>query len=434
MLQQVILPFTRPNINLLDQWATRIRVIKSEQNPVRSIHLSDERLNGIVEFFRDFFGDEFFLPEPAMVNIPYIKVKDSHYFLQLLVNDDYQSLLHVFEIEYVLKKTKQILPHLYRVLQINKESQAFRNYLFEAIIYCTLSDNQVEYDAKQVVDDREKEGFLYINSIKMLFECKKLYTYQMPGIDFITNIYTEFFKLWIKRPMSMNGYISIKETTEPKARKAKNIFRKTFTDYFKRVKKTNDVNYTEKLKNEEDTIIGEVIFENYNRGIFENYVTLIPDSNISFMIKPPEPTQVNEMLMHIHNTRILFRFKVSEADSVKSLIKDIDKKRQSQNKIKDMPRIFFFDNEMYRGTEFGLFNRSVINDDTAIQQYVDSKNTDDIICLVFRSYTKGSLPHWYFKVYCKPSLDRYKEVIINWTLLYKQPDFFDYVPKYIGPI
>jgi hypothetical protein len=189
MAQRFLVPMKTPQIDLLHQWATRVRVAKSEMNPKRWIQLSEERLNEVIDFFRGFFGEEFFTPEPMEIIIPVIKVKDSHWFLQLLINDDYSSLLQIFETEYLLKKIKDVQPTIYKQLRSNKGDQGFRNYLFEAILFTLLADNNIPYEGKKMLGRKEKEGFFTVAGQKALFECKKLYTYRLPGIDFIMNIH-----------------------------------------------------------------------------------------------------------------------------------------------------------------------------------------------------------------------------------------------------
>jgi hypothetical protein len=434
MAQRFLVPMKTPQIDLLHQWATRVRVAKSEMNPKRWIQLSEERLNEVIDFFRGFFGEEFFTPEPMEIIIPVIKVKDSHWFLQLLINDDYSSLLQIFETEYLLKKIKDVQPTIYKQLRSNKGDQGFRNYLFEAILFTLLADNNIPYEGKKMLGRKEKEGFFTVAGQKALFECKKLYTYRLPGIDFIMNIHEEFFRKWMKRPFSLNGYISIKDCTEPEMRAAKNVYQKAFKDYFARVKRTGDVDYQAELTNEAGKTVGAVLFEKYHQGIFEHQRQLISDSNTAFMIKPPDPTMINDQLMHIHNTRIQFHFNISTDLSEKTLLAMIDKKRASQSDTRDMLRIFFFDNEIYRGTEFGLFMRPEIRNEQKIIDYLNAKETKDVICILFREYPKGELPNWQFKIFCKPELEHIKAEIEKWKMLYKNPDFFNHVPKYkAGP-
>lgn len=120
-----------------------------------------------------------------------------------------------------------------------------------------------------------------------------------------------------------------------------------------------------------------------------------------------------------------------ESLSMDFLIAQIHKKRKSQNDLKDMPRIFFFDNEIYRGPELPLFSTSDRFNDKDIQQYLESKQTDDIVCMMFREYGYDRLPRWTCKAYCKPALNKYKAIIEGWSSLYEQNDFVTQLPRQI---
>jgi hypothetical protein len=429
------MPFVMPQIipaqDLLGEWLKRIRVQNSDFSLRRTIAVPDQSLVDLRNFFVDFFGEDFFLMDATELKSVTLKSKNSDWFLQLLVNDDYPSLLQVYETAHLLKKVAASHPDLYKVLKSNIRNQGFRNYLFEAVIYELLSINNVRYEAKPVINGREKEGYLWLNGQQFLFECKKLYSYQLPGIGFIFSIHDDFFRLWQKKPVSINGYITVMPGTEPSLRKNRYLFTEAFNEYFQQVRLTGNLQYEKDLKNSTQQIIGKVLLEKYNAGLFEHQLQLIHQLAVCFKVLPTRLTSIEDELKEMHNMKLQFKFHMMEQASMDYLLAKLSKKRTRQSDMKHLPRIFFFDNEIYRGSEFSLFQSEGSFDEQRIQDYVDSKGTDDIVCLVFRKYSQQKIPGWQFKVYCKSHLNSYKRIIESWKSLYSDPGFSTNLPAFV---
>jgi hypothetical protein len=426
------LPQQLPKQDLLENWFQRVELQNSQFARKRSIIIGNQSLANLRDYFTSFFGADFFRFDASEIKTIQLKIKGSDWFLQQLSNDDYPSLVHLYEIVRLLESSKQHHPALFKVLQSNTGNQSFRNYLFEAVIYEMLLLNKVPYEAKTTVNGKEKEGFMWLGETKFLFECKKLYSYQLPGIDFIFSIQQEFFKLWQKNPFSLNGYISVIRNTEPAFKKNKSLFTQAFREYIQHVRNSHDVNLKKIIANDQGDRIGELFFEPHNEAIFRHQVPLIKGPAVCFRVNPPRRGVVNDKVWDIHNTEFRFRFEMLDSVSMDFLIAQIGKKRKSQNDLRDMPRIFFFDNEIYRGPELPLFSSGDRFDGKDIQQYLDSKQTDDIICIVFREYGYSRLPHWTFKAYCKPSLNKYKTIIEGWSSLYQEPHFLSQLPRQLS--
>lgn len=424
----LMLPKKMPEQDLLHEWLKRVRFQNSEFNLQRKIKIADESLVQLRDFFIDFFGADYFKIEARQLTAITLKAKNSYWFLQLLANDDFASLAQLFEIAHVLKHTAVFHPALYKILQVNTKDQAFRNYYFEAVIYEMLMRNSQKIETKPIINGKEKEGFVYLQHQKVLFECKKLYSYQLPSISFIFSVHEEFFRLWQSKPVSINGFITIKRCNEEQLRKARSLFNRAFKEY---IAQPGDLHFNRDILDKHGKLIGNILFEPYDVVIFNHQVELIHDTAACFRVMPPKSTVIEEELKHIHNTKLQLKFAISEKESVDHFLEKLTKKRASQSDMKEFPRIFFFDNEIYRGTEFGLFQSEDTFDGTAIQAYVNSKETDDIVCIVFRTYFLDYAPQWSIKVFCKPELEEYKSLIKSWSSLYKDEEFLSTLPVFL---
>jgi uncharacterized membrane protein len=423
-----LLPRLIPEQDLLKEWLKRVRLQNSDFAIGRSISVQDSELKSLHDYFVDFFGSDFFKITPRELKVATIKAKNSDWFYQLLANDDYPSLLQLFEVRHLLQFLSYHQSNLYGILKANTRSQAFRNYLFEGIIFEMLSRNKVKFDPKPQINGKEREGFLSIGQQQFLFECKKLYSYQLPGLGFIFTVHEEFFRLWRKYPLALNGFITINSTNEELLKKHRPVFNQSFKDFFQQLKKTKQIHFQKEIVDENNKLVGKIFFEPYNIAIFEHQVSLLHDTAVCFRIKPAIATTIQEELKDIHNTKLLFKFNMMESNSVAFLLNKLDKKRKSQKDMKHLPRIFFFDNEIYRGTEFGLFQSEVDLNAREIQSYVNSKSTNDIVCILFRKYVGQQRPQWKLKVFCKPGLEQYKKAIEGWDMLYQAPEFAKQLP------
>jgi len=395
----------------------------------RSIVVSDKSLINLRDFLLDFFGEDFFRVRELNLKTVTMKAEEVNWFFQLLANDDYPSLVHLYEIKQLLSTSKALHPSLFKVLQSTSRRQNFRDYLFEAVIHELLRINDLAYESKPVIDGREKEGFILLNGEKCLFECKKLYSSQLPGIGFIFSLQDDFFRKWQKRPFPVNAYISAYPSTEPKFRKNKKYFFDAFTNYLNQVGHTGNVYMKQEIKDESGKTIGEIFFEANNEPIFRHQLELIKGPAVCFRINPPTRKMINEQMMDYHSTKLHIKFEQMESLSIDFLLEQIRKKRYSQRDMIGLPRIFFFDNEVFRGFEIPMFPSSGRFDGSKIQEYLELKQTDDIVVLVFREYGGNELPRWIFKVYCKPSLSRFKILIENWKTLYHDSDFLLTLPR-----
>lgn len=288
------LPQKLPEQDLLENWFRRVELQNSQFALERSIIIGNQSLADLRDYFTGFFGADFFRFDASEIKTVHLKIKGSDWFLQQLSNDDYPSLVHLYEIARLLKTSKLHHPALFKVLKSNTSNQSFRNYLFEAVIYEILLLNKVSYETKTIVNGKEKEGFMWLGDTKFLFECKKLYSYQLPGIDFIFSIQQEFFKLWQKNPFSLNGYISVNRNTEPAFKKNKSLFTHAFREYIQDVRKTSDVNLKRVITNDQGDRIGELFFEPHNEAIFRYQVPLIKGPAVCFRVNPPRLGVVND--------------------------------------------------------------------------------------------------------------------------------------------
>lgn len=453
MSQHPTMPFRTPQQDLLKEWYKAVRLANSVFARRRTIDINETHLARTEESLREFFGDEYLQPEPMKVMVPNIQAKDSHWFFQLLVSDDYPSLAHVFEVDYLLTFISNFDPKFHDTIKGLKEKQGFRNYLFETLIYETLQRNQVEFAHKQVINRKEKEGIITLNKQQVLFECKKLYTDQLPILDFVANIHTVFFNLWNKRAFPLQAIISITNVTEPLMRKARPVYEEHFKAYMQQHRETGDAFYRKKV-HVGGKEIGEIYFDKYNLGIFESEWELSTDGAVGFTIHPssiktvtdPNVTELHEnnksavkyvdeesgeegLYLQYFPLHLMFKIHSLQNDCLELFLQEIDRKRHSQRDMKDMPRIFFFDNEVYRGQELPLFHNLNTIDHCRIQAFVEENTTDDIVCLVYRDYSPNNLPTWTFKVYCKEELNWIKQEIESWTLLYRDHSFVNTLPK-----
>ncbi len=404
-------------------------MINSNLSLHRRIKIDDKKLLEIYKYLEDFFGADFFIIETAHFNTIRLTAKDSPWIFQLLVNDDYGSIFQLFEIVYVLKETERYHVDLIKQLRSNSKRQGFRNYYFEALTYELLRINNIEHSGKEILDGKEREGFLTIGDTKFLFECKKLYSYQLPGLSFLSNMHEEFVSQWLKYPVAINSYITVKTKNEVALKSGKNLYKLAFREYFKKARETHQLNFEKQIVCAITNIqVGDVLIEPFHIGIFENQTELIHDNNVSFAVKPGRIELIDETQRQLHETHVVFKYEMMSSHTVEYLIGKIDKKRKSQKDLKHMPRIFFFDNEIYRGTEISLFQNENTFDGTLIQEYLESKDTDDIVCLIFRKYFLSKELSWSFKVFCKDSLSRYKEHIEKWITLHKLPIFSSQLP------
>jgi hypothetical protein len=411
-------PFKTIEHNILDEWVKRMRLLNSNLASKRLIRVENQAIYDVKSEFISCFGEEFFISKTIKVISPHTKSRDSEWIYQILCNNGYPTIMQAFETAYILGKMRCLLPDQHKILNRTKKTQTFRNYLFEAIVYDLLDRNNVSYDPKPVIKGREKEGTLILGNKTFLFECKKLFSFQIPEIDFLFWIQQDFLSVWKKYAIGMNVHIWIQEGTEDELKRVREAFKSCFEKYFDALKAGGElhVKYPVMIK---DSLVGELIVDPPNFGLYIHQRELLKSPSVSLQVQNPHPEMIENQVKYLFPTHYNFKIEQLETKSMDHFIYLLHKKRTSQSDMKHMPRIFFFDNEVYNGMEPPLFFGGNIYNEQPIIDYVNRKDTDDIICILLRKYNLQQKPSWELKVYCKEHLAKYKQEILAWDLLYR---------------
>lgn len=421
-------PINVPARDLLDDWYARVRLQNSVFALERSINVPEASVEQLRDTLSRFFGKEYFKQKAIRIKQLQLTDENTRWVYQLLVNEEYTSLVYLYELGKLLESSEVHHPALFKVLKATKGSPNFRDYLFEAVIHELLVINNIEYESKPIVNGKEREGFIVLDGVKCLFECKKLYSYQLPAISFLMSIQKEFSRIWQKYQIGLNGYISVEPGTAQTFSRNKYHFIQGIDRYLDHAVKTGQIDFEEVLINDKNKKIGNLLFEPSNTSIFQHQVELIQGLAFCINVQPAIRKMHDGKMMNYHQTQVQLKFGQLESSSIKYLVEQIRKKRKSQRDLSKMPRIFFFDNEIIRGLEVPMFPDFERFPGDLIQRYLDSKETNDIVVIVFRYYLYSNLPRWRLKVYCKSSLNPFKSVIEGWKTLYQDKEFLTSIP------
>ncbi len=113
----------------MNEWLKRVNFQNSDLNLHISIEVDREQLIRLKDSLSDFFGLGYFEIDARELKIVTLKAKHSDWVFQLLANDDYSSLVQVFELEHLLNHTSQNYPDLaklpVRVFQLPNPIRSF---------------------------------------------------------------------------------------------------------------------------------------------------------------------------------------------------------------------------------------------------------------------------------------------------------------------
>jgi len=354
---------------ILQEWMKEFMFQSSELNPKKWCKRKDiERIESILN---DYFGEEFFSKETVSRKSD----NEVHLIFWLLNQKTKTSLTSLFEYVHLIEYSMNLSTEIQKKLRSNiKNSEQFQNLMFEIYTYRLLDFNNIENEKGTRKGNQELEGHCTINDKKFLYECRKSYSVLKSIFKDILDIIDSLYSS-MKVRNEYIGYIRIKEFCGA----TKEELRKVFKDCFGQFRLKNAVIiYEYECKH--------LKFETklYNTENLAEYNLISEDDLIKFRCYiGKENTQKG---MNIYQTEILPQISHNQKRITDKLIKTINKKRKQHRNSKDENRIIFIDCEINNYLNFPLLTSEQVIDKNEISDYLNSKNTKDIVVIILRNY------------------------------------------------
>lgn len=121
-------------------------------------------------------------------------------------------------------------------------------------------------------------------------------------------------------------------------------------------------------------------------GIFENFTQTIKGSYSFFNVFPPPDGIQKEKNYYQFHFGISTSF--TEEDAFNNFIQKLENKRYQHKEIKDIPKIFFFDNERLYFGESEPIPETLLSS-PKINNYLADRNIKDLIVITSRFYNRN---------------------------------------------
>lgn len=385
--------------NLLNEWFKEYRYLSSDLHPWGRIYRRKD-IEWVVGVLSSYFGNDFFVVPTE--NTSAKTIESSNWIHNLLVLHRPSSILALFEIcnllVYLQKQDEKLQKQMRSTI---RHIHKFQDLFFEVYVYRILEFNRIPVEKKAMKGNQELEGRCEINGKKYLFECKKPTFIYMPELEAFVQIIQEFRINFSKlqNGKELVGYVQLKK--DPKQAKNEAVQKiKKFAKNPKSFAGTIDFHYESEFV--------KIRIENYDEVKYIEYTTQDLQPRVIFKILPP--------IVVVPDTENLYRFFIEYDFSaehnkiIDKLLDALDKKRKQHSESKREGRIFFFDNEHLGDFKLPLLPISGIENDEKIMEYLNTKETEDILCIMDRNFL-SSPPKIGIKVYCKDESEEVKKVL-----------------------
>lgn len=390
--------------NLLDDWYKKLLWESSKLNPNPRLERSSVKY--VYGVFKEYFGIEYFkIKGPKIVS-----AENENWLFYILSRSDKSAFLALEEICSLLVYSTSLEEGIQnKLFTVSHLPRQFREALFEIYIYAFLDRNKISNKKKIWKKGQELEGTLFLSEREFIFECKKSLVSGVGDIADLKNLSIVFYKFFqtLDYGSEVKGYYLYKNKN--KLNNASNSLELLLKKYKQQLITSKGAN---------NRFFYEDINEELNISTFSQREMIIlkeeKKGNVVFfeIIAPPViiPNKINNYRVHLS-----YGFSITDSDMSGKLISDIKKKRKQLKKFKEFPRIIFIDNETQKDFLFPVSPANIKPDFSKIKAFLESKETDDIVCIVSRNYTTYP-PQKKLDVICKDSLSMYKRQLERMSL------------------
>ena len=229
--------------NLLKYWREYITKFKWDNALIHEPILSENRVNGIIDIFENFFPNNYFL---GTINKK-AQRKDQNWLHLILTSNKSSSIFQLDEIAGLLTYYSSIeRPEKNIFYKSNKkiDNQAFRDNLFEVFINDLLNQNNLKNKINEFYftdkgNEKPLDSFFEFNGNGYLVECRKIYNSKMQKLKKLSwSLEERFLKTPEKYPIYpdqlFSGYIGFKVSSIDNnvINEAEESFVKLFKQYF----------------------------------------------------------------------------------------------------------------------------------------------------------------------------------------------------------
>ncbi|MEO0683951.1 MAG: hypothetical protein AAFY76_02615 [Cyanobacteria bacterium J06649_11] len=378
--------------NLLERWSKEIFWLTSNLNPKR-IGIDRKDVKRIQGVFINYFGEDYFKVEVNRV----VSIDKANWINSLLVRFDFSAFTALYEIAQLLVYSMSLDESIQKKLRSHlTQYNKFRAQLFEIYVFFLLDTNGFENNKKVWYEGQEFEGTVIIDGKECVFECNKAYLSGVHAFGAIKNV-AQYLNLTFNKWTYATPIVGIIEIFSNEGR-AKNTLINELNKYSKQMQRSRGL---DNLYEYRDTDCRISVYP-YDEIRYKELEQDFDSMNLLFRVIPPAvviPDQEN-----FHRVHVTYRYNRSQEKVSNKLFEIIKAKRQQLEAFSDRPRIIFIDNEMQRDFQIPVIPFGQVMEEDRIQTYLNSRNTQDIVCIINRSYLDDQ-PHKEVLVYCKEELN-----------------------------
>ena len=391
--------------NILEEWKKNYYLITSPLSIERHKNINRDSVDFIYETLISFFGTEYF----RLKKTKHIRDKNidlnKNFIYQLLDVTSNNAFYSVLEVAALLSFSKKLNELQYEKLKsFVNDTNSLRNYLFEIFIYRLFTGNNLPINIKPTIKGQELEGTFVFKGRSGLIECKKLYATEINRYAHLQELLNMFIKKWTKLQVKIFAFLIAPSKDEKRLSKEKELMKKWLNEYFDEIKLNQSIDFIfERFNSEGDKILH---IEKNKPGLFENMQQTLKVPHAYFSVYPPPV--INKGDYNYFRFVNGYYFSVLEEDIQEKILNELKKKRRQHRGLEFFYRIFFFENESTIFGEFPLATQNII-ESNLISNYLNSKDSNDVVCLIDKVLFPNQKPKFKMYVYCKPELNELKE-------------------------
>jgi len=400
--------------NLIDDWVLGVKFLNSDLSKKRKIRIDNSNIDICKQIISDFFGhNNFYINEDRLDPKLKFKIDGSNWLFDLLRHPTIRGpVFQIFQIAIIIdhfnKSNPSILFPLKRNFEANNYDQ-FRSYFFELYTFYLLDISNIPNNKKVFENKNELEGTCRILNQEFLFECRKVYHIDISIFRTLQFIESVFYKQLENKLSNIYSFALIgKDDKELKLN-----YERQLKNYLNRLKKYNSakaevLNYP----NEKDILFSIQPYSKENELISNQY---LKDKGNYYSIYCSTPSFVKSF--GINNVQFSASAKISSSKEkiLDVLIERIREKRKKRSNSSYPFRIYFFENEEYMGLDLPLIDPDFFNEYTRdkLQKYIESKSTNDIICIICKNSYIDETPKTFVEIFCRKELDHFKQELLK---------------------
>lgn len=380
-------------MNLLNNWYKHYRWRSSPLNPQRDVaRLSIDQL---YERLHTMFGHEFFeIPEPTKIG-----TMSTNWLHYLLAGRGNSSLVPLWEFHTLVEVAEKYFPDIHkRLMSYKKDTLKMQDTLFEVFAARWLNHNNTLVAVEPVFGNQTLDGVCSINGRHFIYECKKLRSVSMDTIRALLDVQVYFAQYLNK--VKYASPVSCVVLLKQKSKKTKNAVINGLRKFFA----SQEFKTGRFQKQTITTPSFELIIAPFTYGMeaSDTFKNNIPRIHIDII----PPNKYNKEGLTYHPARFRVDFTLTQDYINEKFIEHISKKRKQHRKNSDKPRLFLFDSEHLNDMNLPISPLPHTIEQEPVEKYLNSKNTDDVVCIIYRNYRK-SLPEFTVKAYAPEHMQAY---------------------------